>query len=277
MKNNKTQFTIGKYRCLLVSDGVHTYENPASLLFSNASTKELAQELKEWNISYDTWNSWTSSYTCVLIDTGQKRILLDAGAGSLLKSAGKLAKNLRFAGISADSIEYILLTHAHPDHIGGIEFFPKSKIVMSRKEWLFWMERPELPRLPPEFAGLLTEMVTSRLQRLSKRVELIDGTTEIIPGVRMSEAPGHTPGHMITQVTSSNETLLYGGDALLHPIHMHKPHWNALVDVMPDAATKTRTALLRDAVQKKAVFFGLHLPSPGMVCQRENGFDFCPL
>ncbi len=277
MELNHIQFRTGEYECMLVSDGTHKYDNPADLLFSNAPAKELARELNSRDISPANWQTWTSSYTCVLVDTGQERILLDTGAGSLLESTGKLVENLRLAGISPDSIGYILLTHAHPDHIGGVESFPDAKIVMSRKEWAFWIENPELPRLPRDFASLLTGMVVSQLEKLSGRVELIKGTTEIVPGVKMLEAPGHTPGHMSMRITSCNETLLYAGDAVLHPIHIHKPHWNALVDVMPDMAAKTRVELLNDAADSKAVFFGLHLPGPGRVYRKDNGFEFCPL
>ena len=215
-----------------------------------------------------------SDYTCLLIDTGKQRILLDTGAGDMLPEAGMLTKNMRAAGIDPASVDCVLISHAHPDHIGGADLFPNARIIMNRKEWRFWTENPKLPRLPDEFRQLLTDMVAALLAPLQGRVELIDNDTEIAPGVNFLEALGHTPGHMALLASSDKNHLIYAGDAVIHEIHIRNPHWSPLVDVLPDKSIRTRTRLLSQAADTNAVFFGFHLPHLGTISRTEAGFEW---
>ena len=267
-------FKVGEFRCTLIADGKHAYPNPAGLLFPDAPEAELAGELARHGIPPGNWPIWMSDYTCLLIDTGKQRILLDTGAGDMLPEAGMLTKNMRAAGIDPASVDCVLISHAHPDHIGGADLFPNARIIMNRKEWRFWTENPKLPRLPDEFRQLLTDMVAALLAPLQGRVELIDNDTEIAPGVNFLEALGHTPGHMALLASSDKNHLIYAGDAVIHEIHIRNPHWSPLVDVLPDKSIRTRTRLLSQAADTNAVFFGFHLPHLGTISRTEAGFEW---
>lgn len=274
MKNGFLHFEIGGFRCTLIADGKHAYPAPARLLFPNAPVDELAGELARHGISSENWPIWMSDYTCLLIDTGKQRILLDTGAGDMLPDAGLLTENMRAAGITPASVDCILISHAHPDHIGGASRFPNARIIMNREEWRFWTKKPELPRLPDEFSRLLTGMVTSLLAPLQRRIELIDSDTEIAPGVNFVEAQGHTPGHMALHAASSGNHLIYVGDAVIHEAHIRNTHWSPLVDVLPDKSAQTRTRLLTQAADTNALFFGFHLPHLGRISRTDTGFDW---
>ena len=276
MKKGSSHFAVGDFRCTLVADGTHGYPDPAALLFPDAPESELAGELAASGITPGNWPVWVSPYTCLLIDTGSQRILMDTGAGDMLPETGLLGENMRAAGIDPASVDCVLISHAHPDHTGGAGLFPNARIVMSRKEWRFWTEGPKLPRLPEPFEEMLISMASTLLAPLGERIELVDGDTEIAPGIRFVEAPGHTPGHMALLAASGGEHLIYAGDAAIHEIHVRNPHWSPLVDVMPDAAAQTRNRLLSRAADADAVFFGFHLPGPGRITQTENGFEFMP-
>ena len=276
MKTSHDTFSTGDFQCTLLADGMHDYPDPARLLFSNAPRDELHAELSACGIPPGNWPIWTSDYTCLMVDTGEQRILLDTGAGSLLPQAGKLVKNMRAAGITPESVDCIAISHAHPDHLGGAALFPNAKILMHREEWRFWTENPRLPRLPLDFEQRLISMVASLLFPLQERMELVDGDTETAPGITMLQAPGHTPGHMAVHVASQDEHLVYAGDAVLHEIHVRKPHWNALVDAQPERVAPTRHALLSLAAEKQALFFGLHLPQLGRICRTKDGFQWNP-
>lgn len=265
MNETSLDFHIGDFQCFLVADGTHSYPEPAALLFSNAPATELRGELSHYGISLEDWTHWVSDYTCVVIESGKQRILLDAGAGSMLPEAGKLASNMRLAGIFPETVDLLLISHAHPDHLGGAVHFPNAKIIMSRDEWLFWTQNPMLPRLPHDFRMLLTGMVSHLLDSVRDRLELIDGISEIAPGINMLQAPGHTPGHMAVHIASGSEHFVYAGDAVLHPIHIRKPHWNALVDVLPDKSIQTRYRLLSLATESDAAFFGFHMSHLGKI------------
>jgi glyoxylase-like metal-dependent hydrolase (beta-lactamase superfamily II) len=124
MANDTYRFQIGKFQCTAVSDGTLTYAPPtfpppAALLFANAPKEELEETLREHKLQPEQWVEWISSYICLVVDTPECRVLVDTGADGLAPTTGKLQENLKAEGISSEEIDMVLLTHGHPDHIGG--------------------------------------------------------------------------------------------------------------------------------------------------------------
>ncbi len=263
------EFKLGRFDCLAVADGQHVYQDPGALLFPHAPKDLLARALAPYGKDPDKWREWTSDYTCLLVDTGSHRVLMDMGAGSTLPGAGHLKKNLRALGIDPETIDMVLISHAHPDHIGSV--FPNARLVIQDREWAFWNTTPALPRLSPEMRSMLIRAVDGRLPALSGRIEQISKETRILPGIQTLDARGHTPGHMAVSVTSSGRELLYAGDAFLHPVHMAHPKWSAAVDVIPKQAVSTRQRLLARAVARDSLVFCFHFPFPGLGRVREMG------
>ncbi len=258
------RFSLGDFSCAALADGQHTYENPAGLLFPTAPAEELRKALSLEMTPSKQWTSWTSDYTCLLVDTGKQHVLMDTGAGALLPEAGQLTASLHSLGLSPADIDLVCFSHAHPDHIGFADF-PNARLIMNREEWHFWHSQPELPRLPQAMRDALLQLIPPTLAPLQKRLELIDNELEIAPGIKTFAAPGHTHGHMAVSITSANQTLLYTGDAILHPLHIKHPHWSALVDVLPEQAVETRKRLLQLARQQHAPIFGFHFPFPSRI------------
>lgn len=258
------RFSVGDFSCAALADGQHKYENPAGLLFSNAPAEELRKALSLEGTPSEQWTSWTSDYTCLLVDTGKQRVLMDSGSGALLPEAGRLTASLQALDLSPADIDLVCFSHAHPDHI-GFAGFPNARLIMNRKEWQFWHTQPELPRLPQAMRDALLQLILPALAHLQNRLELIDDVMEIAPGIQTLAAPGHTPGHLAVAVASGNQTLLYTGDAFLHPLHLRHPQWSALVDVLPEQAVATRKRLLQLARQGHAPIFGFHFPFPSQI------------
>ena len=257
------RFQIGEFACYALCDGQHRYDQPGDLLFPQAPVSQLNHELRVQGIGQaESWKSWTSTYSCLLVQTLKHYVLIDAGAGALLPTAGRLVANLQSIGIKPEEIDYVLLSHAHPDHIGAAQRFSQARIIINRKEWMFWTQNPELPRLPPAFRNLLLSMVVPMLDSLRDRFELITPCRRIVTGIEALDADGHTPGHMAFSIRSQGEELLYTGDAILHPIHISQPQWSALVDVMPEQAVRTRKKLLQYAGSSSVPIFGFHFPFP---------------
>ena len=141
MSNGSFHFNIGTFECIAVSDGTHTYAPPtfpppAVLLFANAPRERLEETLRKHNLYPGQWVEWVSPYICLVVNTGEHRVLVDTGAGGLEPSTGKLIQNLKAVGIAPEDIDTVIITHAHPDHIGGITdiegrlAFPNAKYVM---------------------------------------------------------------------------------------------------------------------------------------------------
>jgi glyoxylase-like metal-dependent hydrolase (beta-lactamase superfamily II) len=290
MANGTYRFEIGKFQCTAVSDGTLTYAPPtfpppAALLFANASREELEETLRDHKLQPEQWVEWTSPYICLVVDAPECRVLVDTGADGLAPTTGKLQENLKAEGISSEEIDMVLLTHGHPDHIGGNTdadgkpAFPNARFVIRKDEWDFWTSGQADEQLDEHVKDLLVSFARKNLPPIQDRVDLIEDETQIIPGIRAISAGGHTPGHMALEISSESGKLLCVSDAVLHPIHLEQPEWYAAVDFAPEQAVSTRRRLLDRAATEKALVLAFHFPFPGIgrVIQRGKAWHWQPI
>ena len=279
------RFMIGTVACAVVSDGTNTYRNPMPLLFENALTADLDPVLRAHNIDPDAWHEYVSPYSALLIDTGQHRVLVDTGAGGRAPSNGKLVGNLRAEGVDPAAIDMVVLTHGHPDQIGGTldadqrSAFPNARYVLWQDEWQFWTDKPDAMSVPVR--DVLKDHVANwrtfaqrQLMPVERQLELLDHDTDVAPGVTALAAAGHTPGHLVVEVTSRGERLMWTGDALLRLVTVSHPEWYALVDLRPEQAVATRLRLLARAADQDMLVHAAHFPWPGLGRVRRQGSGF---
>ncbi len=276
------RFKVGDFQCVAVSDGTHTYAPPtfpppAIFLFTNAPRERLKQRLREHNLYPEQWAEWVSPYICLAVDTGEHRVLVDTGANGLDPNTGKLLQNLKAAGIAPQDIDTVIITHGHPDHIGGNTdsegrpAFPNAKYVMWQDEWDFWTSEQAETKLDEHVREVLLKFARKNLPPIRGQLELVDHETEIVSGIRALAAPGHTPGHMALAISSGGEQLLCVSDAVLHPIHLEQPEWYSAVDFAPEQVVATRRGLLKRAAAEKALVLAFHFPFPGLGHVSQSG------
>ena len=213
-------------------------------------------------------------------------ILVDVGTGPRHQpTSGKLAENLKAAGIQPAAITMVVLTHGHPDHLWGLLdagdnlIYPNATYVIAAREWDLWSDPNVLRTLPPALANdRIVSGATNHLARIKDKVKMVRGGDEITSGVRVLETRGHTPGHFSLEV-AGGDGLVIGGDALTHPvIAFQHPSWRVPVDHEADHGIATRRRLLDRLATDKVRLVGAHLPFPGTgFAERKDGaYRFVP-
>lgn len=254
-------FTIGNFKCIAIRDGGHM--GSADFLFSNAPQQEVAQALQKYSLETDQLKS---SWTCLLVDTGGKVLLIDTGIGSGVPIGGQLVSQLAQEGYPPENVDFVFLTHGHGDHIGGCTdangrlAFSRARYLMGKVEYGFWTSEENLSMLDEEMA----DFSRKKLPAIRERLQLVEGGEEILPGIQTIEAFGHTPGHMGVEIQSRGETLYQLADTALHEIHIEHPDWYAPVDMNPERMIATRINLMEQAVSKRAKVLLTHFDFPSI-------------
>ena len=154
-------------------------------------------------------------FAFTVIKTGGKTILLDAGTGGQLAPTAGLASKGGFeaAGITPDSIDTVIVSHMHPDHIFGLmekdtnaQVYPNAEIMIGETEYNFWTQPGLIEKLPERRKGL-----GKRIQATFPtwdNVSLFKEDAELAPGLRAVESFGHSPGHVSFHISSGDDQLL---------------------------------------------------------------------
>lgn len=272
------RFRVGGFTATTLFDG--TGRIPLEGLVVNAPLEAVQGVLAE---SFLPRDHYITPYTMTVVQTGRQTILFDAGTGGqLAPTAGAAAANMRAAGIDLGSIDLVVLTHCHGDHITGLTtadgraVFEKAEVVIPDAEWRFWGDASNESSAParqkPNFANL-----ARRLAPYAGRVRRVTDGQEAVPGIRAVATPGHSPGHTAWLVADGDAQLMVLGDVTHRPeLFARRPGFHAMYDFDPVAAEATRRRVLDRCAADRLRVTGYHFPFPanGFIARDGEGFRY---
>jgi glyoxylase-like metal-dependent hydrolase (beta-lactamase superfamily II) len=272
------RFQLATFECLVLSDG--SWDYPLKNLFANSPTHAVHDALRRHGLPLDYV---TTPYTCIYINTGEHQLLVDMGAGDqLAPRTGHLVHSMELAGIEPAQIDTVVITHAHPDHVGGAldtagqPQYTNAVHYILQEEWDFWFSEISMARAPARFVSVARQ----NLDSIRDQAILLEGESEIVPGIRAIPAHGHTPGHMVVEAASGQARLLCIGDTALHPLHLEHPDWLPIYDMVPESAATSKRRVFDLAAAEKALVMAQHFPpfpSLGTVLRNGPGWKWRPV
>lgn len=222
-------------------------------------------------------------FTVTAIRTGGKVVLFDTGfGGNGPASVGKLASNMKAAGLDPASVSTVVISHFHPDHISGLwvketnaQVFPNAEIMMPEVEYKFWTDAALVEKVP-EANRPHVKRIQSTFPTWKNIKQYGDGA-DLVPGVKAIATPGHTIGHMSFLVASGGQQLFIQGDVTgIHQLFVRNPGWVSGFDSDGPKAEATRRAFFDRVIAEKGMIAGYHFgfPNVGTLTKDGNGYAF---
>jgi glyoxylase-like metal-dependent hydrolase (beta-lactamase superfamily II) len=273
---------LGGYELTALYDGTW-FRKIDDTFVKNATAAEVDKALGD---AYLPPRIVPTSFTALLVNTGPRLILIDAGTGGQFgPTTGFMAGALTAAGIEPKNIDTILISHFHADHINGIKdkdgrkVFANAEIAVPAPEWAYWMDDIRMNAMP---AAARPAFLNARriFTDIAGDVRLFEPGREVAPGITAIAAHGHTPGHTAYAVASGNQSIMVLGDVTNHPwLFARHPHWQGVFDVDADMATETRRRMLDRAAADRMLVQGYHFPFPasGHIAKTATGYEVVPV
>jgi len=186
--------------------------------------------------------------------------------------------NLAAAGYAPESIDCVLCTHLHVDHVGWnttlrdgkwVPTFPNATYLVGGTEWDFFSRAED-----PFLKGPVDDSV--RPVMAEGRSHLVDETHRLTDEVWLESTPGHTPGHFSVRISSRGEEAVITGDCLHHPILIRYPEWDNRFDTDGARAKRTRREFCERYADSGVLVFGTHFatPSAGRIVRGGDSYRF---
>lgn len=224
--------------------------------------------------------------TVVVLQMNGRTIMMDAGSGvgQWQANATHLPANMKAAGIDYKAIDTIMISHFHPDHVWGLmekgtnnPVFPNAELIVNATEYNWWTDPSRVAKLP-EGRKPAGKRIAENFPKW-KNWKLVDDGTEVVPGVRLMAAPGHTPGHSVYHVDAGSEQFLVSADTMYVPALLAPhPEWQGAYDQDGPMAIATRHKIIDQVIADDVRICGSHFPFPGTgsFVKDGNAYAFTP-
>jgi len=239
------------------------------------ATREEVQKI-DWLVPHfaDQDGRLTLSIHALVVVTPEKRIVVDTCLGNDKQGRriphwnerqGRFLEDMREAGFPPATIDTVLCTHLHVDHVGWntrlvdgqwVPTFPNAQYLFGRVEYEHWSRQTAREDMITVLGDSVQPIFDNGL------AELVEWDHRITPEVRLIPSTGHTPGHTSVVIESRGERAMITGDFAHHPCQFARPDWSTLADVDPAAGIETRKRLLGELAGEPVLVIGTHFSGP---------------
>jgi glyoxylase-like metal-dependent hydrolase (beta-lactamase superfamily II) len=258
-----TRFRFGDATVTVVSDGRIAMGDPKKW-FLGLKDGELEASLRE---SFLSETDASLAENVMVIDIGGRRVMFDTGTGGsplIGPTAGHLRANLATAGIAADSVTDVIISHGHPDHVLGLVDADGRPVFANAQVHISEIDHRMIAGDPNPADAFAPEM-KRQMTAVADRIAMIADGREVVPGVTAMAAPGHTLGHTIFAIESAGHTMLNAADLGHHQaIFPRHPEVNFVADTDAAMMVATRRRYYDMIATDRLGFLSYHFPFPGI-------------
>jgi glyoxylase-like metal-dependent hydrolase (beta-lactamase superfamily II) len=279
------QWTIGDVKITRIVESEGPWDG--TFILPDA-TRENMQKERDW--LYPTFSDekgkLVMSIHSLVIESQGKRIIVDTCIGNdkvrsnpaWNKLQLPFLQDLQKNGYPRESIDHVICTHLHIDHVGWntmlkndkwVATFPNAKYLLGGTEWDFF-SRSEDPFFKDPVDDSVRPVIAEGM------TNLVDDKHRVTDEVWLESTPGHTPGHFAVRISSKGQEGVITGDLMHHPVQCRYPEWDDNFDNDGPQAKKTRRAFCERYADGKTLVFGTHfaMPAPGRIIAKDDSFRF---